>query len=140
MKAGWLPKANGPSWSGWPLMGAGDLFLPLGGAGLMDPDEGRYAEMPGRCWSSRLAHSPPESFPYLEKPPLVYWLTALSFKVLGPSELAARLPSALSAPGRPFSGLRPGPASLGSGAGLARRHGAGHLQGYVILGGSSPWT
>ncbi len=35
-------------------------------------------------------------FPYIEKPPLLYWLTALSFKIFGVNEFAARLAPALS--------------------------------------------
>ena len=34
---------------------------------------------------------------YIEKPPLLYWLTTLSFWIFGVSEFAARLPVALSA-------------------------------------------
>lgn len=34
--------------------------------------------------------------PRLQKPPLVYWLTALSLGALGPHEFAARLPTALA--------------------------------------------
>src|SRR6185312_4027906 len=34
---------------------------------------------------------------YLEKPPLKYWLMAVSFKVFGVSDVAARLPMALFA-------------------------------------------
>src|SRR5260370_38271563 len=36
---------------------------------------------------------------YIEKPPLQYWATALSYRLLGPSEFAARLYSALTALG-----------------------------------------
>jgi 4-amino-4-deoxy-L-arabinose transferase-like glycosyltransferase len=36
---------------------------------------------------------------YIEKPPLQYWATALSYQVLGPSEFAARLYTALTALG-----------------------------------------
>ena len=72
----------------------------LGVPGLMDPDEGRYAEIAREILLLRdwlIPHL--NLFPYLEKPPLVYWLTAASFKVLGQSELAARLPSAAAALG-----------------------------------------
>ena len=31
--------------------------------------------------------------PYLDKPPLIFWVTALFFKLLGPSDLVYRLPS-----------------------------------------------
>jgi len=38
-----------------------------------------------------------DGIPYYEKDPLMYWMVAASFKVLGPTEFAARLPIALSA-------------------------------------------
>ena len=38
-----------------------------------------------------------DRLPYLDKPPMLYWLTAISYRVLGVSEQAARLPTALSA-------------------------------------------
>ena len=34
--------------------------------------------------------------PRMQKPPLAYWLTALSFKALGVGEAAGRLPAALA--------------------------------------------
>lgn len=117
-----------PIFSDWPfllglaLMGAVLFFYHLGVPGLMDPDEGRYAEIAREFFISHdwlIPHL--NLFPYLEKPPLVYWLTALSFGGLGYTEFAARLPSALSALagmflayglGRAFWG--PAPAFLGA--------------------------
>ena len=64
---------------------------------LTDPDEGRYAEI-----SREMALSGdwivPRLFgiPYLEKPPLLYWLTATAFLTFGPSQIAARLAPALA--------------------------------------------
>ncbi len=40
-----------------------------------------------------------EGIPRLQKPPLVYWLTALSLRLLGHGELGARLPTALALAG-----------------------------------------
>ena len=59
---------------------------------LYDPDEGRYAEIPremaiGGDWV--VPHL--NGLVYLEKPPLQYWLTALTFRIFGQSELTARL-------------------------------------------------
>jgi len=78
---------------------AGTLFLwRLGVPGLMDPDEGRYAEIAREMLASGNFITPQLNFlPYLEKPPLVYWLTALSLQVGGNTEAAARLVPALSA-------------------------------------------
>ncbi|MCC8190904.1 MAG: phospholipid carrier-dependent glycosyltransferase [Planctomycetes bacterium] len=71
---------------------------PLGLRPLFVPDESRYAEIPRAMladgdWSRpRLA-----GFRYYEKPPLGYWLTALSLRALGETRFAARLPMALAA-------------------------------------------
>lgn len=63
---------------------------------LLDPDEPRYAA------SARAMIETGDWFvphfngePRLNKPPLFYWLVALSFKLFGVSESAARLPSLL---------------------------------------------
>jgi 4-amino-4-deoxy-L-arabinose transferase-like glycosyltransferase len=73
-------------------------LLSLGARPLFNPDEGRYAEIPremaaGGDWV--IPHL--NGLAYIEKPPLQYWATALSYRVLGPSEFAARLYTALTA-------------------------------------------
>jgi 4-amino-4-deoxy-L-arabinose transferase-like glycosyltransferase len=75
-------------------------ILSLGARPLFNPDEGRYAEIPremaaGGDWV--IPHL--NGLDYIEKPPLQYWATALSYQVLGPSEFAARLYTALTALG-----------------------------------------
>jgi 4-amino-4-deoxy-L-arabinose transferase-like glycosyltransferase len=67
---------------------------------LFNPDEGRYAEVPremleGGDWV--IPHL--DGLAYVEKPPLQYWLTALSLRVFGVNAFAARLMTALSALG-----------------------------------------
>lgn len=67
-------------------------FALLAGRPLFDPDEGRYAEIPREMLSGGdwvIPHL--NGLAYLEKPPLQYWITALSFRCLGESEGAARL-------------------------------------------------
>ena len=59
---------------------------------LFDPDEGRYAEIPREMLSGGdwvIPHL--DALVYLEKPPLQYWLTALTFRALGQNEFTARL-------------------------------------------------
>jgi 4-amino-4-deoxy-L-arabinose transferase-like glycosyltransferase len=79
------------------------VLLPLLGHNrLTDWDEGIYAGIS----RAMLAHNPLSAGtwlvphwnlqPWLEKPPLELWLTALTFKLFGISELTARLTSALS--------------------------------------------
>lgn len=72
----------------------------LGGFGILDNNEGLYAEIPREMLAShdwRLWVIPHlNGLPYMEKPPLLYWLTALSFALFGETEWAARLVPALS--------------------------------------------
>ncbi|MCX7983072.1 MAG: glycosyltransferase family 39 protein [Syntrophales bacterium] len=65
---------------------------------LMEPDEARYALIP-REMNERGDYITPhlKGVTYLEKPPLVYWLEAICFRLFGESEFSARLPSGLSA-------------------------------------------
>jgi 4-amino-4-deoxy-L-arabinose transferase-like glycosyltransferase len=76
------------------------LFFSLGGRGLNEPDEGRYAEI-GREMAATGDWLTPRlnGVPHLSKPPLTYWLIGLSIKGLGATEFAARLPAALAALG-----------------------------------------
>ena len=89
-------------WTYWALAGLLALLwlATLSARPLFNPDEGRYAEIPREMLSGGdwvIPHL--NGLAYIEKPPLQYWATALSFRVLGPSEFAARLYSALSALG-----------------------------------------
>ncbi|MGA7871933.1 MAG: glycosyltransferase family 39 protein [Candidatus Binatus sp.] len=70
----------------------------LGSFGLWEPDEARYAEIAREMLQSGNLLVPHLNYvAYVEKPPLLYWLTTLSFWIFGISEFAARLPVALSA-------------------------------------------
>jgi 4-amino-4-deoxy-L-arabinose transferase-like glycosyltransferase len=65
---------------------------------LFNPDEGRYAEISREMQSGGdwvVPHL--NGLAYIEKPPLQYWATALILRVLGPSEFAARVYTALTA-------------------------------------------
>jgi hypothetical protein len=64
----------------------------LGAVGFQDPDEGMYAEIAREMLAGKDWWVPRfNAIPYIEKPPLVYWLTAATYAVLGPSEFSARL-------------------------------------------------
>lgn len=72
---------------------SGIWFLALlGMRPLSNPDEGRYGEIPremavtGDFVTPRL-----NGVKYFEKPPLVYWLSALTFRQFGVSEFTVRL-------------------------------------------------
>lgn len=61
---------------------------------LHDPTEARYAETPRLIIETGNWIMPPFNYdvPFWGKPPLTFWLTAISFKLFGYSEFAARLP------------------------------------------------
>ena len=104
---GWLPHL----WTGVLFPGAADadsrvrrwsllvvlllpaaILYPTRGFHLLEPDEGRYAQIP----KEMLLHGEwvlptLQGEPYLDKPPLMYWLVALSYRVFGVSPEAARL-------------------------------------------------
>ena len=58
---------------------------------LQDNNEGLYATVAREMLASHAWIVPTlDGVPYLEKPPLLYWLTALSYSVFGVSELSTR--------------------------------------------------
>lgn len=74
------------------------LFWQLGAAPIRDTNEALYADIAltmahGGSWI--IPHL--DGVPYIEKPPLLYWLMAWSFKLLGVGAWQARLPDALAA-------------------------------------------
>jgi len=75
-------------------------FIGLGRPALWEPDEGRYAEIAREMVVSGDYLTPRNDWVrYFEKPPLVYWATAASIKLLGRDELAVRTPAALASVG-----------------------------------------
>jgi dolichol-phosphate mannosyltransferase len=59
---------------------------------LLEPDEGRYAEIAREMAQTDEWIVPQLHYePYLDKPPLFYWLVAASFELFGPSPAAARM-------------------------------------------------
>ena len=68
------------------------LFFRLGERPLRSPDEGRYAEIAREMVASGDWVRPTVfGVGYLRKPPLIYWLTAVSFRVFGENEWSARV-------------------------------------------------
>src|SRR5262245_18798605 len=76
----------------------GLFFHDLAGIGFIGPDEPRYAAI-AREMLANGRYITPHLYgtPWFEKPPLMYWLAALGYKLLGINEAGARFPSALSA-------------------------------------------
>ncbi len=99
------------------------VSLPLLFFGLslsfLDPDEGLYGAigqemLTGGEWV--IPHL--NGLPYLEKPPLYFWLTALTIWLVGPSEWAVRVWSALAGLGTILLAWRIGRRLYGSTSGL----------------------
>ncbi|MBT4879613.1 MAG: glycosyltransferase family 39 protein [Alphaproteobacteria bacterium] len=73
------------------------FFYQLGAYGLLNNNEGLYGEIAREMLESGSYIIPTLNYvPYIEKPPLLYWLIAISYKIFGVNEFAARLIPALS--------------------------------------------
>jgi len=73
-------------------------FFQLGDATLVNPDEGRYAEIPREMVATGDYVLPRlNGVVYFEKPPLMYWSVAGFLKFFGPDEFAMRATPALFA-------------------------------------------
>ena len=116
------------------LLGAALVLLlwQLGAYGLIDVDEGRYAEVPREMFISGDWLTPRLNFVnFFDKPPLLYWGIASSYAIFGVTEFAARLIPALAAL-----------LGVAVAAGLGRRMfgpRAGFLSGIILLT-SLMWT
>jgi len=98
-----LPAPHERRWFWLLLLGTALCSLwALGALPLIDVDEPVYGqvgrEMAHASWQDWLTPRLGRQ-PWFDKPPLFYWLTALSMRLFGVSEFAARLPSALEAVG-----------------------------------------
>lgn len=77
------------------LLAAALFFVKLGELPLLEPDEGRNAEVGREMLDSGDWITPHfDSFPYLDKPVVFFWLVAGAFRLGAISETWARLPSA----------------------------------------------
>jgi 4-amino-4-deoxy-L-arabinose transferase-like glycosyltransferase len=79
------------------LLAALTFFVGLGRGALTDSDEAFYGESAREMVASGDWLTPHYNYePRFQKPVLYYWLTAATYAVTGPSEMSARLWSALS--------------------------------------------
>lgn len=105
--------------------------LGLGRLGLISRDEPRYCTVAWAMLASGDFVTPRfNGAVYLDKPPLLHWMTAASFALLGRNEFAARLPTMLTA------------ALCTALVSIMTRHVFGHLEGLLaaaVLGSSLVW-
>ncbi|HEY8053263.1 MAG TPA: glycosyltransferase family 39 protein [Steroidobacteraceae bacterium] len=89
----WL-RAWRPGWLPWALLAVA-WFATVPVRPMLDPDEGRYAEIPREMLVSGDWITPRfDGLKYFEKPPLQYWATAAVYSVAGVKEWSSRLWSA----------------------------------------------
>src|SRR4051812_3491304 len=81
----------------WILIVSCFLFIPfLGRVHLFDWDEVNFAECAREMLLTRNYLTVQMNFlPFWEKPPFFIWLSAVSMKLFGVNEMAARLPNAV---------------------------------------------
>ena len=83
-----------PVWLVW-VVSILCVWVGLGSYGVLNNNEGLYAQIPHEMLASGdikhwiIPHL--NGLPYMEKPPLLYWLTALSFVLFGQAEWVVRL-------------------------------------------------
>ena len=86
-----LRQTRGFSWLLWIALAA-VWFATMPFRPLVDPDEGRYAEIPREMVATGDWITPRlDGLKYFEKPPLQYWATAAVYSLFGVSEWTARL-------------------------------------------------
>jgi len=74
------------------------FFTSLGSVPLFDEDEGAYAEVTREMRESGDFITPRlNGVPFFHKPPLIYWVQAISIAAFGENEFALRLPSVIAA-------------------------------------------
>ncbi len=125
-------RGSGPSRVALAVLALLLFFGGLGSYPLLEPDEGRYAEIPREMLVRGDFVTPHlNGVLYFEKPPLYYWLNAAALRLIGDPDLACRLFGALF-------GL--------AGVGLAWRLGKSMggprvgLTAAIVLGSSPLWV
>ncbi len=74
------------------------LTFRIGQVPLLGPDEPRYARVAVEMARQNEFVTPTlAAEPWLEKPPLYYWLAGFAYRILGENEMAARLPAVIAA-------------------------------------------
>jgi hypothetical protein len=135
--SGKLPKVESFRWGAvfLLLLLPGAILYPCLSFYLFEPDESRYAEIP-REMLARGEWTVPylQSEPYLDKPPLLYWLVMISYHIFGLHDWAARLVPGLAVHGTIFATYLLGRRTLGERAAFWGALGLGLAPGFVSIG------
>ena len=148
---GWLPflwsrvlfrgssaPAEGPprAWAlVWLVVLPGLLLYPCLSFRLFEPDESRYAEIAREMLLRGEVVVPSlQGEPYLDKPPLLYWLVMASYRAFGVHDWAARLVPALAAHGCVLLAYLFGRRWLGEGAAFRGALALGLAPGFLGMG------
>jgi 4-amino-4-deoxy-L-arabinose transferase-like glycosyltransferase len=90
VSVGRAERAGAARWLPWALLAIA-WFATIQVRPLLDPDEGRYAQIPHEMLASGDFVTPRfNDLKYFEKPPLQYWATALVYALFGFSEWTSR--------------------------------------------------
>ncbi|HEY2106096.1 MAG TPA: glycosyltransferase family 39 protein, partial [Candidatus Binataceae bacterium] len=82
------------------VLGALALTVNIGQRPLVDWDEATYAQVAHEALvRHRFLDLSWNGAPYVKKPPLLFWMVTASFRLLGESEVSARLPSVIAGVG-----------------------------------------
>ena len=98
MENRFVNRRDWPRFATWAVVCWIIVFWKLGAPALMDPDEAHYAQLTREMlragnWMIPLL----DGLPYIDKPVLFHWLQGLAIAMLGETETAMRLPSAVAA-------------------------------------------
>lgn len=117
------------------LLGPGILLYPCLSFHLLEPDEGRYAQIPREMLQRGewvVPHLQGE--PYLDKPPLLYWTVMISYLLFGVSDGAARLGPALAVHAGVLAVYLIGRRNLGDRPAFAGALALGLAPGFISMG------
>jgi 4-amino-4-deoxy-L-arabinose transferase-like glycosyltransferase len=110
------------------------LLYPCLAFPLFEPDESRYAQIPREMLDRGDAVVPTlQGEPYLDKPPLFYWLVMLAYRLLGVHDWAARLVPALAVHATILLTYLMGRRLVGERAALAGALGLGLAPGFLLV-------
>ncbi|MBK5279993.1 MAG: glycosyltransferase family 39 protein, partial [Bacteroidia bacterium] len=81
----------------WGILGAGIVYIIGWFINVMDPDSAQYASITREMLErGDYLQFTDQGREYLDKPPLLFWLSGISFKLFGINNIAFRIPAFLA--------------------------------------------